>query len=99
MEVSSFDTLVNSGEPRRAGLPMAAPSGTVLSERRQSESLDDPTWHDAGGGVVNGDSGQSNSRQNNNADLSRIGGRGCARCIPRPTAQFDRAPQTRSRDS
>ena len=31
-------------------------------------------------------------------DLSGIGGCGCARCIPRRTAQFGRAPQTRSRD-
>ena len=57
-----FDALINPGEERRAALPMAAPSGTVLSERRQSQSLDDPTWHDAGGGVVNVDSGQSSSR-------------------------------------
>jgi len=30
-----FDALINAGEERRAALPMVAPSGTVLSERRQ----------------------------------------------------------------
>jgi hypothetical protein len=35
MAVSSFDALINAGEQRRDGSPIAAPSGTVLNERRQ----------------------------------------------------------------
>ena len=51
------------------------------------------------GVVVMSAAGSPVRAKKDDADLSGIGGRECARCIPRRTAQFGRAPETRSRDS